>query len=135
MDGTEHQVHRKMLSGSFSLQNVRKLEPVFQAKTRDLSRYFDKCIREGNDGNTGVVDCTPTFSKATLDIMGSIILGIDLNHVKPDENGSDHDLHGHVSTVKYLVRKYRFIGITQSFTVENPSLTFRPVGLTSKYLL
>ncbi|KAI0843577.1 cytochrome P450 [Hypoxylon sp. FL0890] len=84
MEGEEHKAHRKMLGGSFSLKNIRKLEPIFQEKAKDISRYFNKCIRE-NDNKTGVIDCTTTFSKAILDIMGQAILGVNLNYVKPGD--------------------------------------------------
>ncbi|KAI2615518.1 cytochrome P450 [Hypoxylon sp. NC1633] len=88
MEGDEHRAHRKMLGGSFSLKNIRKLEPIFQGKARDLCRYFDERIRE-NNGTTGVIDCTTTFSKAILDIMGSAILGVSLDYVKPDDTGAE----------------------------------------------
>ena len=35
------------------------------------------------------MDCTTTFSKAILDIMGSAILGINLDYVKPGDDGPD----------------------------------------------
>ncbi|KAI1106347.1 cytochrome P450 [Jackrogersella minutella] len=84
MEGEEHRAHRKMLGGSFSLKNIRKLEPIFQEKARDLCGYFNQCIRE-NDNKTGVVDCTTIFSKTILDIMGSAILGVNLSYVKPGD--------------------------------------------------
>ncbi|RYP74893.1 hypothetical protein DL769_003914 [Monosporascus sp. CRB-8-3] len=73
-----------MLSGPFSLKNIRKLEPIFQETAKDICRYFDQRIEE-NDKRTGVIDCTTTFSKAILDIMGSAILGVNLNYVKPGD--------------------------------------------------
>ncbi|KAI2467817.1 cytochrome P450 [Annulohypoxylon bovei var. microspora] len=88
MEGEEHKAHRKMLGGSFSLKNIRKLKPIFQEKARDLVRYFDQCIRE-NDNQTGVIDCTTTFSKAILDIMGQAILGVKLDYVKPTDEKSE----------------------------------------------
>ncbi|KAI1206182.1 cytochrome P450 [Annulohypoxylon truncatum] len=88
MERDEHKAHRKMLGGSFSLKNIRKLEPIFQEKARDLCRYFSQCIRE-NDNKTGTIDCTTTFSKAILDIMGSAILGVRLDYVKPGEEKAE----------------------------------------------
>ncbi|OTA99518.1 hypothetical protein M426DRAFT_325056 [Hypoxylon sp. CI-4A] len=88
MEGDEHKAHRKMLGGSFSLKNIRKLEPIFQEKAKDLCRYFKQRIHE-NDDKTGVIDCTLTFSKAILDIMGQAILGVDLDYVKPGEEGDE----------------------------------------------
>ncbi|KAI1854249.1 hypothetical protein JX266_001390 [Neoarthrinium moseri] len=84
MEGDEHRAHRKMLGGSFSLQNIRKLEPIFKEKAKDICRFFEETIKHSN-GMTGSFDCTNTFSKAILDIMGSAILGVDLNYVKPGE--------------------------------------------------
>ncbi|KAI1406928.1 cytochrome P450 [Hypoxylon sp. FL1857] len=88
MEGEEHKAHRKMLGGSFSLKNIRKLEPIFQEKAKDICRYFNQCIRE-NDNKTGFIDCTTTFSKAILDIMGQAILGVNLDYVKPDEDKAE----------------------------------------------
>lgn len=82
MEGKEHQAHRKMLGGPFALKNIRKLEPIFQEKARDICGYLDHLVEE-NDGQTCVVDCTGTFSKAILDIMGAAILGLNLDYVKP----------------------------------------------------
>ncbi|KAH8647734.1 cytochrome P450 [Xylariales sp. PMI_506] len=90
MEADEHRAHRKMLGGSFALKNIRKLEPIFQRKAKDVCSYFDKRIAE-NNGKTGVFDCTDTFSKAILDIMGSTILGIDLDYVKPENHNTDSD--------------------------------------------
>ncbi|KAH6646939.1 cytochrome P450 [Truncatella angustata] len=84
MEGDEHKAHRRMLGNSFQLKNIRKLEPIFQDKAKDICRFFEKNIAK-NDGRTGTFDCTDTFSKAILDIMGSAILGVDLDYVKPDE--------------------------------------------------
>lgn len=85
MEGEEHRAHRKMLTNSFSLKNLRKMEPVFRAKAKDICRYFDMCISE-NDGKTGSFDCITTFMKAILDIMGTALLGIDLDYVKPNDD-------------------------------------------------
>ena len=82
MEGDAHRAARKMLAGPFSMSNIRKLEPVFQAKANDISDLFDRAIYVGEDGKTGVIDCTDTFSKATLDIVGATTLGVDLANVK-----------------------------------------------------
>lgn len=89
MEGAEHRAHRKMLTNSFSLKSIRKLEPVFKDKARDICRFFDQCI-SNDDGKTGTFDCIDTFMRAILDIMGTVILGVDLDYVKPgmsSENG------------------------------------------------
>lgn len=87
MEGAEHRAHRKMLTNSFSLKSIRKLEPVFKDKARDICRFFDQCI-SNNDSKTGTFDCIGTFMRAILDIMGTVILGVDLDYVKP---GTSHD--------------------------------------------
>ena len=93
MEGEEHRAHRRMLGGPFSFKNIRKLEPIFQEKAKDICAYFDQCIEE-NDKRTGVIDCTGTFSKAILDIMGEAILGVNLNYVKKPLSGtSEKSLH------------------------------------------
>ncbi|KAG8169546.1 hypothetical protein KVR01_000291 [Diaporthe batatas] len=93
MEGAEHRAHRKMLTNSFSLKSIRKLEPVFKDKARDICQFFDQCI-SNNDGKTGTFDCIDTFMRAILDIMGTVVLGVDLNYVKPgtsNENGQALD--------------------------------------------
>ncbi|CAJ2513250.1 Uu.00g013690.m01.CDS01 [Anthostomella pinea] len=99
MEGDEHRAHRRMLAGPFSLKNIRKLEPIFQEKAKDICRYFDQSIAEG-DGKRGAIDCTTTFSKAILDIMGSAILGLDLNYVKPGETSDDVSTQANNSNLK-----------------------------------
>lgn len=86
MEGAEHHAHRRMLTNSFSLKSIRKLEPVFKDKAQDICRFFDQCISK-NDGKTGTFDCIDTFMRAILDVMGTVILGVDLDYVKPGTEG------------------------------------------------
>ncbi|KAG6361305.1 hypothetical protein INS49_009530 [Diaporthe citri] len=86
MEGAEHRAHRKMLTNSFSLKSIRKLEPVFKEKAQDICRFFDQSIAN-HDGKTGTFDCIDTFMRAILDIMGTVILGVDLDYVKPGTEG------------------------------------------------
>ena len=81
MEGEAHRAARKLLAGPFSLGNIRKLEPVFQEKARDVGDLFDRAIAAGTDNKTGVINCTEVFSKATLDIIGVTTLGIDLANI------------------------------------------------------
>ncbi|KAK8033597.1 cytochrome P450 [Apiospora marii] len=81
MEGDEHRTHRKMLSGVLSAPSVKKLEPVVWEKAREVGRLFDSAIAADPDGKTGVIPSTDTFSKFTLDIMGRITLGFDMNHL------------------------------------------------------
>lgn len=97
MEGAEHQAHRKMLTNSFSLKSIRKLEPVFQEKAKDICGLFDQSIAN-NDGKTGTFDCIDTFMRAILDIMGTVILGVDLNYVKPGDDNVE-TLHSEKSDV------------------------------------
>ncbi|KAK6211998.1 hypothetical protein LQW54_005526 [Pestalotiopsis sp. IQ-011] len=73
----EHRQHRKMLAGIFAPANIKRLAPVFVAKSKELQTMFDVAI-ESNDGRTGVIDCTHTYSRATLDAVGVGIFGVDL---------------------------------------------------------
>lgn len=70
-----------MLSGVLSAPSVKKLEPVVWQKAREVGRLFDSAIAADPDGKTGVIPSTETFSKFTLDIMGRITLGFDMNHL------------------------------------------------------
>lgn len=67
MEGAEHKAHRKMLTNSFALSNIRKMEPVFKEKAKNICEFFDQRIA-ANDGKTGTFDCIDTFMKAILDI-------------------------------------------------------------------
>ncbi|KAK7958011.1 cytochrome P450 [Apiospora saccharicola] len=81
MEGEEHRTHRKMLSGILSAPSVKKLEPVVWEKAREVGRLFDSAIAATPDGKTGVIPSSDTFSMFTLDIMGRITLGFDMNHL------------------------------------------------------
>lgn len=67
MEGNEHKAHRKMLTNSFALNNIRKIEPIFKEKAKNICEFFDQKIAS-NDGKTGTFDCIDTFMKAILDI-------------------------------------------------------------------
>ncbi|CAJ2502989.1 Uu.00g103830.m01.CDS01 [Anthostomella pinea] len=73
----EHRQHRKMLAGILSPASIKQLAPIFTATVKELQNMFDAAI-ESNDGKTGVIDCTYTYSKATLDAVGISIFGVDL---------------------------------------------------------
>ncbi|RYP78528.1 hypothetical protein DL771_000481 [Monosporascus sp. 5C6A] len=81
MEGDKHRAARRMLAGPFSLSNVRKLEPVFQAKAKDIGLAFDRAIAANDSGKCGVINCTDTFTRATLDIVGIATLGVDLANI------------------------------------------------------
>lgn len=66
-EGAEHKVHRKMLNPSFSLKSIRKLEPVFQSKSKDICGVLQDTIERG-DGRTGVFNASEIYMKAILDI-------------------------------------------------------------------
>ncbi|KAI1084355.1 cytochrome P450 [Whalleya microplaca] len=82
LEDEEHRLHRKMLAGVFSAVNVRKLEPVFQTKTKELNAVLNDAVSSREKGNHGVIDCTEVFSKATLDIVGVTVLGAELANLK-----------------------------------------------------
>jgi hypothetical protein len=70
-----------MLSEILSAPSVKKLEPVVWEKAREVGRLFDSAIAATPDGKTGVIPSSDTFSMFTLDIMGRITLGFDMNHL------------------------------------------------------
>lgn len=86
MDGEQHKAHRKMIINCFSPRNLRQLEPVFQAKAQDLCRLFERAIAAQNEsmaggGESAVIEASDTFSKTTLDVMGTATLGIELSNM------------------------------------------------------
>lgn len=80
-----------MLAGTFSPQSIRRLEPVFQEKAKEVSLLFDRAIAAGQDGKSGVIDTNEIFTKFTLDIIGKTALGVDLNHLKSTEGNDASD--------------------------------------------
>ncbi|KAK8080878.1 cytochrome P450 [Apiospora hydei] len=81
MEHDEHRAHRKMLNGTLSAPSVKKLEPVVWEKAREVGLLFDSAIAADPSGNTGIISSSDTFSKFTLDIMGRITLGFEMNHL------------------------------------------------------
>ncbi|KAK8052512.1 cytochrome P450 3A5 [Apiospora rasikravindrae] len=81
MEEGEHRTHRKMLNGTLSAPSVKKLEPVVWEKAREVGLVFDSAIAANPDGKTGVIPSTDTFSQFTLDIMGRVTLGFEMNHL------------------------------------------------------
>jgi cytochrome P450 len=67
-----------VLNGAFSPVNIRRLGPIFKIKASEVNMLFDCAIAAGQDGRIGVIDCTDTFSKATMDIIGLTLFGVDL---------------------------------------------------------
>lgn len=53
-----------VLNGSFTSPNIRRLGHVFRTKASEIGGLFDRAIEAGQDGKTGVIDCTDTFTKA-----------------------------------------------------------------------
>lgn len=101
LEGDEHHRHRRMLAGVFSASNVRKLEPVFQSKAKELTSL----LAESDAANNGLIDCTDVFSKATLDIIGVTIMGVELSNLKSvrhkDSGDRQWNLKHAVRTVNY----------------------------------
>lgn len=87
LEGEEHQKHRRMLAGVFSLSNVRKLEPVFRDKAKELNALIERA----GAANDGVIDCTDVFSKATLDIIGFTIMGVELSNLMSERQKDSGD--------------------------------------------
>jgi len=87
-DEAAHRRQRRLLGKPFSPPNLRRLLPVFQAKTADLLRRIDEAIGDGRQA--GVLDMEAEFIETTLDIMGEAGLGIDIKGlIVPGTNGRD----------------------------------------------
>ncbi|KAI2638511.1 cytochrome P450 [Xylaria nigripes] len=100
MEFEKHRKHRKLLNGPFSTGSIKRLEPVFKSKANELALLFDRAILAGTDGRTGVIDCTHTFSKTTLDVMGIAVLGVDLGNLASttfNESEKSHKTHAEYS--------------------------------------
>ncbi|KAK7700988.1 hypothetical protein SLS64_010582 [Diaporthe eres] len=89
-ESDEYLAHRKVLSGCFTPDCIRKLEPVFKEKVAQLSLLFGRAI-EASGGAPAVIGCTDTFGRLTLDVMGRTLLGTDLSYLERaefDRNGN-----------------------------------------------
>lgn len=76
-----------MVNPVFSINNIRRLEPVFQKKAQEVTLLFDRALDAGG-GKTATIDCTATFTKATLDVMGVALFGVDLSGLSSTEFGT-----------------------------------------------
>lgn len=84
MDGEEHRAHKKMIMPCFSPRNIRQLEPIFEAKARDLCQFLGRTIASGTRSaieGTATIDVMEVLMKATLDIIGTAGLGIELSNL------------------------------------------------------
>ncbi|KAK7756523.1 hypothetical protein SLS62_001358 [Diatrype stigma] len=135
MEGEEHRAHRKMLGAPFSLKNIRKLEPIFQEKATDICATFDRRIEESDDKRTGVIDCTDTFSKAILDIMGEAILGINLDYVKQQAGETNGGGGGGKVKGKLANGSSGGNDLTERYTFHEAYRQFFTPGTLGKFLL
>lgn len=68
-----------VINPAFSINNIRRLEPVFQRKAKEVTSLFERALEASNGSSTAAIDCTATFTKATLDVMGVALFGVDLS--------------------------------------------------------
>lgn len=85
---SEYHAHRKVLSACFTLNFLLKLEPVFKERAAQLTLLFDRAIK-ARGGATAVIDCTETFGRLALDVMGRTLLGTDLSYLEHAEFDRD----------------------------------------------
>ncbi|KAF4965998.1 hypothetical protein FSARC_6274 [Fusarium sarcochroum] len=88
LEGSEHRAHRKMLANPLSVPNIRKLQPIFEAKSRELCKLLDNAA-----ASSGLIDCTEVFTKATLDIIGATVLGLELENPSSGTFDIKQDIH------------------------------------------
>lgn len=97
-ESKEYRAHRKMLSGCFTPDCLRRLEPVFKEKAAQLSHFLDRAIEACGNGSV-VIDCTDTFGRYALDIMGRALLGVDFSYL--DQTVFDGDGNAAQGTQPY----------------------------------
>lgn len=98
-----------MLTSSFSINSIRRLEPVFLSKAREVCSLVARAIASSPDGRVATIDCTETFSKATLNIIGVTSLGIELDYLNSNATAnkfspdiktlSDYSFHQAYNTI------------------------------------
>ncbi|PKS05911.1 hypothetical protein jhhlp_007742 [Lomentospora prolificans] len=78
-DGEEHKRTRKILSGAFALSHLKQLIPLIETKAVELCNHLDAVI----DYDRGVINpVIPPLSRITLDVIGSTVLGTDLQSLE-----------------------------------------------------
>ncbi|GAB1316901.1 Cytochrome P450 monooxygenase FUM15 [Madurella fahalii] len=83
-EGEEHKRQRRALAGLLSSSNLKAFIPLLRNKARHLSNLFDGIIE--NKG--GVVELVSIYSKITLDIMGVVALGLELDDLPASTTGN-----------------------------------------------
>ncbi|KAK2777728.1 hypothetical protein FQN52_003005 [Onygenales sp. PD_12] len=82
-EGEEHRRERRLLSGPFSLANLKKLLPIFQTEAQNLSTDIANILSSSDSAsNSGPVEVSAPLSKATLRIIGVTALGAELGDPK-----------------------------------------------------
>ncbi|KAK0636694.1 cytochrome P450 [Bombardia bombarda] len=77
-EGAEHKRQRRLLTGVFSVPSLKRSLPLFQDKAGALTGLLQTCLdAEGR----GFIEAVETFSKATIDVVGVTLLGVELNHL------------------------------------------------------
>ncbi|KAK4189503.1 putative cytochrome P450 E-class, group I [Podospora australis] len=86
LEGDEHKFVRRQLNSIFSLQSVKKIMPVFQKRAGDLTAYFEKRL---DQNGIGEFDINTVYSKATIDVTGAAILGVELGNLTDSTGDTD----------------------------------------------
>lgn len=90
-ESEEYRAHRKVLSACFTPDCLRRLEPVFEEQAVQLCHLLHRAIEAGG-GATAVIDCTDTFGRLALDVMGRSLLGTDLSYLEQAKFDRDGNL-------------------------------------------
>ncbi|KAH8899756.1 cytochrome P450 3A5 [Thozetella sp. PMI_491] len=76
---SEHKKQRRMVMGLFSMPNLKRILPLFQEKAQILTDLFSEKVDENG---VGCVNVSDFYTKATMDITGVTILGVELDNLR-----------------------------------------------------
>ncbi|KAK4640713.1 hypothetical protein QC761_600270 [Podospora bellae-mahoneyi] len=87
-EGGEHKIARRRLNGVFGVGSVRRVMGVLWGMAGGLGGVVEGMVGEEGEG---VVDVNELYVKATIDVTGATILGVELGNLRGEEEGGDMD--------------------------------------------
>ncbi|KAH8664236.1 cytochrome P450 [Xylariales sp. PMI_506] len=123
-EGDYHKQQRRLLTDPFSVPNIRKILPLFQAKTKSLLAVFENAL--GKKGYSSV-DVKAVTSQITMDVIGIAALGVELGEV----SGSGDGLWEFFDKMFHQSRVGQLITVVNAFI---PIRRFLPIEANREFL-
>ncbi|KAK0663039.1 putative cytochrome P450 E-class, group I [Cercophora samala] len=85
-EGEAHRVARRALNPIFGPGSIRRMMGVFWEKGEGLGGYITGLLGEEGEG---VIDVNELYVKATIDVTGATMLGVDLGNLRDEATDTD----------------------------------------------